>query len=65
MQIHKITGNESKILQLSIELFLPYYDSAYLHFAQQNESTLVTGDKKMRKKAEKLGVPSASYKEIT
>jgi predicted nucleic acid-binding protein len=64
MRFFSIRGFEEEILELSLNLQISYYDSAYLHIAQRDQIPLITEDKSMQKKATILGLDSFSIKDV-
>lgn len=64
MDLTSISGLESNILQSALEYRLSVYDMVYLSLALEHGFTLITEDQKQRKIAEKMGVPSHSYREL-
>jgi len=55
---------EDEILSIARELNITAYDASYVVLAEKNDLTLVTEDKKLRTKAEKL-VKAVSLTQIT
>ncbi|MEM0005039.1 MAG: type II toxin-antitoxin system VapC family toxin [Desulfurococcaceae archaeon] len=64
MKILDLRGLEEEILRVAIQPELTAYDSSYIVIAMKHGLTLVTGDNKLREKAENL-VKAISLDEST
>ncbi|MCD6535719.1 MAG: type II toxin-antitoxin system VapC family toxin [Thaumarchaeota archaeon] len=64
MKILSPHPHEDKILSMAKELNITAYDASYLILAKENNLTLVTEDKKLKTKAEKL-VKAINLTQIT
>ena len=64
MKILSPHPHEDKILSMAKELNITAYDASYIILAKENNLTLVTEDKKLRTKAEKL-VKAINLTQIT
>jgi len=52
MRVLTIGCHEERILNTATELKLTFYDASYLHYAKENELTLITEDSSLIDKAE-------------
>ncbi|MCW4013395.1 MAG: type II toxin-antitoxin system VapC family toxin [Candidatus Bathyarchaeota archaeon] len=59
-----INGIENKAMETAVTNGISLHDSAYISLAKENQCTLVTEDKKMRKISLELGLPVVSIKDV-
>lgn len=66
MEIFKIETDMdfAETMKIASKLKLTFYDAAYLYVARKNKLKLVTEDKELKEKAEKINIKTLSVMEI-
>jgi len=66
MEIFKIETDMdfAETMKIASKLKLTFYDAAYLYIARKNKLKLVTEDKELKEKAEKINIKTSSVMEI-